>query len=171
LKQAAMDVSKQMAIKFPGTVVNYLDGSFPFGNYFPLLPHLSHHDGKKLDIAFYYVDLETGLRTNESPSIIGYGVSEEPRPDEFNATMYCEAQEAWQYSMLTHIVPQGNKPYFMFDEIRTKAMVNCFTTAQAVEKVFIEPHLKQRLDLTNSKISFHGCQAVRHDDHLHVQIK
>jgi hypothetical protein len=27
------------------------------------------------------------------------------------------------------------------------------------------------LGLTNNKIRFHGCHAVRHDDHLHVQLK
>ncbi|MFT5619364.1 MAG: hypothetical protein ACI85I_002607, partial [Arenicella sp.] len=41
----------------------------------------------------------------------------------------------------------------------------------AYGKVFIEPHLKTRLGLENySKIRFHGCQAVRHDDHIHVQL-
>ena len=38
-------------------------------------------------------------------------------------------------------------------------------------KVFIEPHLKDRMKLTNSKIRFHGCGAVRHDDHIHIQLK
>jgi hypothetical protein len=39
-----------------------------------------------------------------------------------------------------------------------------------VSKVFIEPHLKNRLNLNHSKIRFHGCRAVRHDDHIHFQI-
>ena len=30
---------------------------------------------------------------------------------------------------------------------------------------------KTRLLLTSDKIRFHGCQAVRHDDHIHVQLK
>ena len=45
-EQAAIDVNRE----FPGTEVNYLDASFPFINKFPLFPHLSHNDGKKLDL-------------------------------------------------------------------------------------------------------------------------
>ena len=37
-------------------------------------------------------------------------------------------------------------------------------------KIFIEPHLKQRLGIKNQKVRFHGCGAVRHDDHIHLQI-
>jgi len=38
-------------------------------------------------------------------------------------------------------------------------------------KVFVEPHLKTRMKLVDSKIRFHGCGAVRHDDHIHIQLK
>jgi hypothetical protein len=171
LKQAAVNVSKQMNDKFPGTVVNYLDASFPFGNHFPLFPHLSHNDGKKLDIAFCYVDSRTGERTNGAPSIVGYGVSEEPRPDEVNTAALCEQKGFWQYSVLMKIVPQGDKEDFLFDVVRTQAMINGFTAQPVIGKIFIEPHLKERLHLSAPKIRFHGCQAVRHDDHIHVQIK
>jgi len=34
--------------------ITYLDANFPFLNGFPLLPHISHNDGKKIDIAFQY---------------------------------------------------------------------------------------------------------------------
>ena len=30
--------------------IHYLDANFPFINKFPLLPHLSHNDGKKIDL-------------------------------------------------------------------------------------------------------------------------
>ena len=33
------------------------------------------------------------------------------------------------------------------------------------------PHLKARLGLNSNKVRFHGCHAVRHDDHFHVQLK
>lgn len=40
-----------------------------------------------------------------------------------------------------------------------------------VRKIFIEPHLKERLGLSQyDKIRFHGCHAVRHDDHIHIEI-
>lgn len=171
LKQGAEEVARQMDKKFPGTVINYLDGSFPFGNHFPLLPHLSHHDGKKLDIAFCYVDSRTGKQTNEAPSIIGYGICEEPGPGEVNTAALCEREGYWQYSILQKIVPQGNKEDFVFDDIRTKALINLFAARPAIGKLFIEPHLKERLGLTSPKVRFHGCQAVRHDDHVHVQVK
>jgi len=171
LKQTAFEVAKQMNDKFPGTVVNYLDASFPFINKFPLIPHLSHNDGKKLDLAFCYIDNKTGKETNTAPSAIGYGVSEEPRPGEVNTAAFCSRNGYWQYSLLTKIVPQGNKVNFSFDSIRTKELVNIFASKPLIEKIFIEPHLKDRLNLTAAKIRFHGCRAVRHDDHIHVQIK
>jgi len=38
-------------------------------------------------------------------------------------------------------------------------------------KIFIEPHLKSRLGFANdSKVRFHGCAAVRHDDHIHIEL-
>ena len=36
---------------------------------------------------------------------------------------------------------------------------------------WLEPHLKNRLGITHSKLRFQGCQAVRHDDHIDVQMK
>lgn len=169
LRTTVQDVARQMNHQFPGTVVNYLDAGFPFFNKFPLVPHLSHHDGKKLDLAFYYTNTQTGLPTNQAPSFIGYGISEGPRANEENTAVQCKAN--WQYSFMTTVIPQGNKRFYTFDPIRTKALVNQFASAPAIGKLFIEPHLKTRLGITNNKVRFHGCQAVRHDDHLHVQLK
>jgi len=171
VKQTVMEVSRQMDSKFPGTVVNYLDGSFPFGSHFPLFPHLSHYDGRKLDIAFCYLDSGTGKQTNEAPSVIGYGICEEPGPGEVNTAAACEREGHWQYSILMKILPQGNKEDFIFDALRTKTLVNLFAARPAIGKLFIEPHLKERLGLTSPKIRFQGCRSVRHDDHLHVQVK
>ena len=72
---------------------------------------------------------------------------------------------------MAKFVPQGNKANFTFDGARTKELVILFASNPAIEKIFIEPHLKERLKLNSEKIRFHGCQAVRHDDHLHVQLK
>jgi hypothetical protein len=171
LQQATITVAKQMNTRYPGTIVNYLDAGFPFVNGFPLVPHLSHNDGKKLDLAFCYIDNKTGRATNDVPSVIGYGISEEPRSNEVHTADQCARQGNWQYSFLTKMIPQGNKQNFTFDSTRTKVLVNLFVAQAAVGKVFIEPHLKKRLQLTNDKVRFHGCQAVRHDDHIHVQLK
>lgn len=171
LRNAAFEVSESMNNQYPGTVINYLDANFPFFNNFPLFPHLSHNDGKKLDISFCYQNSKTGILTNACPSIIGYGICEEPKPGEENTADYCSKKGNWQYSLLKKILPQGNKVNYTFDSSRTTTLVNLFAENKVVGKIFIEPHLKTRLHLKNSKIRFHGCQAVRHDDHIHVQLK
>lgn len=156
--------------KYPGTIVNYLDANFPFINNFPLFPHLSHSDGKKLDITFCYIEKKTGRITNNVPSVFGYGVSEEPRANEVNTASLCAKRGHWQYNFLMKITPQSSKSDFLLDSIRTKKLVNLFASQSTIGKVFLEPHLKTRLKLTSHKIRFHGCQAVRHDDHIHVQL-
>jgi hypothetical protein len=157
--------------KFPETRVNYLDASFPFIDKFPLIPHLSHNDGKKLDLSFCYRDTRTGEPTNECPSFIGYGICEEPLPNEIITADFCGDKGYWQYSFLTKVIPQDNKRDFTFDSDRTKELVTLFMTQPTISKIFIEPHLKTRLNLTSDKIRFHGYQAVRHDDHIHVQLQ
>jgi hypothetical protein len=170
LKQTALEVAREMNNKFPGTTVNYLDGNFPFIDKFPLIPHLSHNDGKKLDLAFCYTDAKTGKQTNNCPSFIGYGICEDPLPDEKNTADFCKEKGYLQYSVLKAIVPQGNKKEYLFDSERTIELVNLFTSKNSIGKIFIEPHLKTRLHLTSNKIRFHGCQAVRHDYHIHIQL-
>jgi len=170
LREAAFEVAKAMNDEFPGTVVNYLDANFPFIDKFPLIPHLSHNDGKKLDLSFCYRDTQKNEPTNDSPSFIGYGICEAPRPDEHNTAKACADKGCWQCSFLTKVIPQNSKEHLMFDSVRTKALINFWATQKHIGKIFIEPHLKTRFNLTSSKIRFHGCQAVRHDDHLHVQL-
>jgi hypothetical protein len=171
LKQIALNASEEMQTKFPGTTLNYLDANFPFIDKFPLIPHLSHNDGKKLDLAFYYKDSKTGNISNNNPSIIGYGVCEEPKAGEEDKPEFCAKKGYWQYSFLTKIIPQGNKKDYTFDAERTKALIVLLVRKNNVGKIFLEPHLKTRMNLTSGKIRFHGCQAVRHDDHIHLQLK
>jgi energy-coupling factor transporter transmembrane protein EcfT len=171
LRDIAFEAAEGMSNKFPGTTINYLDANFPFINKFPLLPHLSHNDGKKLDLSFQYNDSRTGQLTNDVPSFIGYGICEEPKDGEENKPEDCDKKGYWQYNLLRNNVSQANKNKFTFDNKRTKELVNSFASQGGLGKIFIEPHLKTRLGLTSSKIRFHGCQAVRHDDHIHVQLK
>ncbi|MEZ4805212.1 MAG: hypothetical protein R2852_06950 [Bacteroidia bacterium] len=171
LKQATIEVANQMNDKFPGTTVNYLDANFPFINKFPLIPHLSHDDGKKLDLSFCYRDSKTNKSTNECPSFIGYGIYEMPLPNEKNTAGYCAEKGYWQYTLMTKVISQDNKANFTFDRNRTKELVDLFAKQTSIGKIFIEPHLKKRLNLSSDKIRFHGCQALRHDDHIHVQLK
>lgn len=170
LMETTLDVAQKMNDKFPGTTLNYLDANFPFINNFPLIPHLSHNDGKKLDLSFYYLDKITEEQTNESPSVIGYGICEEPLPNENNTSEFCADKGYWQYSFMTKLIPQGKKQDFRFDIVRTQALLNLLISQKTINKIFIEPHLKSRLKLTSDKVRFHGCQAVRHDDHIHFQL-
>ena len=52
MAQVLDDLADDMEAAHPGTVTQVLDANFPFVTGFPLLPHLSHHDGRKADIAF-----------------------------------------------------------------------------------------------------------------------
>ncbi len=171
LRDITYKVAEDMNNNFPGAAVNYLDANFPFIDNFPLLPHLSHNDGKKLDLSFQYNDSGTGQITNNIPSFIGYGICEEPKDEEENRPEYCEKKGYWQYNWLRNNVSQSNKDKFTFNDKRTKELVKRFAFYDGLGKIFIEPHLKARLGLTSHKIRFHGCQAVRHDDHIHVQLK
>lgn len=170
LRETLYNVAGEMNKAYPGTVVNYLDANFPFINNFLLIPHLSHSDGKKLDIAFFYRKKLTGEETEETPSFIGYGICEEPMKGEQNTADICGSKGYWQYSLLKKIMPQTNKQYFSFDADRTKTFINLVAQQKDIEKIFIEPYLKTRMKLTNKKIRFHSCNAVRHDDHVHIQI-
>src|SRR5688572_6747239 len=100
LRDILFRVADNMHQEFTGTVVNYLEANFPFKNGFPLFPHLSHNDGRKLDVAFYYIEKETGNQSNRVPSFIGYGVCEGPREGERNRPEECAKEAYWQYSMM-----------------------------------------------------------------------
>jgi len=169
LREAVLASASAVRKKYPGTVTNYLDGCFPFYNGFPLMPHLSHNDGRKLDIAFFYTDVN-GVKSDDSPSWIGYGVYEGPREHEENYPLQCKAKGYWQYGILEQVASQRNKNRYKFDAQRTAYLVNVLSKQSAIHKIFIEPHLKTRLALSSPKIRYHGCQAVRHDDHIHVQL-
>ena len=171
LREIAYKVAASMNGKYPGTTINYLDANFPFIDRFPLLPHLSHDDGKKLDLSFQYNSSLTGIATDDIPSFIGYGICEEPKDGEEDTPRYCGNMGYWQYNLLRNVVSQAHKNEYAFDNGRTRDLVNYFASHKALGKIFLEPHLKTRLGLTSNKIRFHGCQAVRHDDHIHVQLK
>jgi hypothetical protein len=169
LRQAATSIADAMETRYSGTTIYYLDAGFPFLNGFPLFPHLSHNDGKKLDLALLYTDT-AGNRVNDAPSFIGYGISEKPRTGEVNTAAACACKGYAQYSFLQKLVPQYPGKRYLFDSIRTRQLIGYCTASPLIGKLFIEPHLKTRLQLNSSKIRFHGCQAVRHDDHIHIQL-
>ena len=56
LNTSLQKIGEGLSKKHKGIQVVYLDANFPFINKFPLLPHLSHNDGKKIDLSFIYAD-------------------------------------------------------------------------------------------------------------------
>ena len=167
LRNTALSVAGKMHKQYPGTVVNYLDSSFPLGNNFPLPFHLSHGDGRKLDVAFHYIDRQSGAPSNTTPSFDGYGIYEGPLKNEMDQQLLCRQKGFAEYNFGS----ENDHKEFLFDEQRTRSLTNFFASEPAIEKIFIEPHLETRLGLTDPKIRFQGCHAARHDDHIHVQVK
>ena len=151
-----------------GIKVVYLDANFPFFDNFPLLPHKSHNDGKKIDLSFIYS--ENGVISNKKPAISGYGKFVEPKSIEFNQTKYCKNKGYWQYDFTKYTSLGNRNRHLTFSETATKQLILALANEKSIGKIFIEPNLKKRMNLTSNKIRFHGCGAVRHDDHIHVQL-
>ncbi|GAB1858611.1 hypothetical protein MHTCC0001_34510 [Flavobacteriaceae bacterium MHTCC 0001] len=161
LEQAAHVLNKK------NLSITYLDANFPFLNGFPLLPHLSHNDGKKVDISFMYLD-EKGNPSNKKPTVSGYGayVTQDSK-----ASQYCLEKGYWQYDFPRYLT-FGTVNNLKLDDKNTKQLIKLLLSSSRTEKIFIEPYLKKQLNLSSkNKIRFHGCKAVRHDDHIHFQIR
>lgn len=169
-KRAAEALSAAVALEFPGTVTLVLDANFPFLDGFPLLPHLSHDDGRKLDIAFYYREQEGRPVNGAARSPVGYFAFEEPAP---TASLPCAERDdlltlRWNMRFL-----QGVFPAWMLDEARTGSALRWLALEGpefGVERIFIEPHLAERLGVSHQNVRFQGCRAARHDDHIHFQV-
>ena len=151
----------------PGTSTLTLDAGFPFLDGMPLLPHLSHDDGQKLDIAFYYTDASGVYQPGLTPSPIGYWGFEDPAPD---APDPCGDTTGlslrWDMGWL-----QGFMRDLPLDETRTRTALRWIAENPPTGgKVFVEPHLAERLGISAPHIRFQGCRAARHDDHIHIEI-
>jgi len=164
LRFVAVDLS-ELNIK-----ISYLDANFPFINKFPLLPHLSHNDGKKIDISLIYEDVKGNISIKQK-SISGYGVFVEPKLSEQNQTEFCKNEGYFQYDYPKYLTFGKVNNELVFSEKGTKKLINSLLRSNNLGKIFIEPHLKNRLGLIDERIRFQGCRAVRHDDHIHLQLK
>ncbi len=163
LQQVLTHISKERHVLF-------LDANFPFFNGFPLLPHLSHNDGRKVDLSFVYVDTE-GKISDKTKSVSGYGIFEAPDKGELNQTKVCKEQGYFQYDYSKFFTLGKINPQLVFSKSESAELILDIVNHPQVEKVFLEPHLVSRMKLNHPKIRFHGCRAVRHDDHIHIQTK
>ncbi|CTQ31502.1 hypothetical protein [Jannaschia rubra] len=57
------------------------------------------------------------------------------------------------------------------DVPRTRAALDLLAAVARIGKVFREPHLRDRLGVSDPKLRFQGCRAARHDDHIHLQLR
>jgi hypothetical protein len=172
LKKALEEVAQSMQSRYPGTTVNYLDANFPFIDGYPLEPHLSHRDGKKVDLSFYWTEISTNRPVRGSPSPLGYGACAAPLPGEPDQAAACEAKGFW-YISLTRTLPAPffSQKNYRFDAERTRELLRLLAEHPVLGKLLLEPHLKTRLGLESfGKIRWQGCHAARHDDHVHVQL-
>ncbi len=161
LAAVATDAATDMAAAYPGTVTLALDGGFPFLDGMPLLPHLSHNDGKKLDFAFYYQG-DGSYLPEQTRSPIGYWAFE-LGDETICRPVWLTAR--WNLRWLQSFWP--DRP---IEPNRTAALTRLFLADLRVSKVFLEPPLAAKLGLEDGKLRFQGCRAARHDDHLHIQL-
>jgi hypothetical protein len=165
MADVAMDAAAAVAARFPGTVTLALDGGFPFLDGMPLVPHLSHDDGEKLDFAFYYADTFYGdgaYLPGVTDSPIGYfsflRLGEETCPSVWPTLRW---DMRWMEPLHLFI---GLEPE------RTRALIEALAADPRVGKIFVEPPVAAALGVADEKIRFQGCRAARHDDHIHVQL-
>ncbi len=155
------DVAADVAARYPGTVTLVLDANFPLFDGFPLLPHVSHDDGRKADLAFYYAD-DTRYLPGAVRSPIGYFAFED-------GPTHCPA-DAWPTLRWSFGWVQPLWRGWRLEPARTAYLVERLAQDARVSRVFLEPHLVQDLGLSHPKIRFQGCRVARHDDHIHVEI-
>lgn len=161
LLNALEDAAEEVAGRYPGSVTLLLDASFPFGDGVPLLPHLSHDDARKADLAFYYSGPE-GYVPGLTRSPVGYFAFEQ------GPTTCPEAWPTLRWDL------DALQPWFRdvaLERERTRYLVRRLAEDPRIGRMFLEPHLTSRLDVSSAKIRFQGCRAARHDDHLHVELR
>ncbi len=159
LKQTLEDLGTAMDDRFPGTRTLVLDANFPFLDGFRLLPHRSHDDGEKADLAFFYQN-EIGYLPGATRSPIGYFAFEQGP----SACPQVWPTFRWDLEFLQPLWPDyGVEPQ------RMRFALNWLAGDPRVGKIFLEPHLRDQLGVSDPKVRFQGCNAARHDDHIHIQ--
>ncbi|MEM9062159.1 MAG: hypothetical protein AAGD13_17000 [Pseudomonadota bacterium] len=161
LAKVLEDTARKAANRHPGTVTLVLDANFPFIDGFPLLPHLSHDDGRKVDLAFHYADADGVYLPGETRSPIGYFAFEQGPTDCPDRTLTLRWNLAWLQSSFDELPP---------DVVRMRTALALLNGDRRIGKIFLEPHLVRSWDVEHPKVRFQGCRAARHDDHIHIQL-
>lgn len=164
---AYIDSVHRFSEEHPGVIVRYLDAGFPFPT-LPLLPHLSHRDGQKIDVAFLFE--RDGAYVDQARSPIGYwGYAKEspPRPE-------CEGTVKtlgpfsfplrWDFDSV-----QTYWPDLDLDIAKNRALLRAFAKDPRVCSILLEPGLHPTLRAP--KLIKNSCAVARHDDHFHLTIR
>ena len=173
LRQALEEVAAQLQDRYPGTAVWYMDANFPFIDGYPLEPHFSHKDGRKIDLSVYWTLARTGQPFAGNPSPFGYGAFAAPLPGERDYAAECEKKGYWYIGLDGDLAaPFFQEKNYVFDAGRTAELARLLAEHPAIGKILLQPHLSTRLGLSHyRKIRFQGCKAARHDDHLHAELR
>lgn len=162
-RDALVAAAEAVTAHYPDEVLRFMDASGADGVK-PFPPHLSHGDGRQIDLGLYYTDRAGRPLANfpDTTRYGGYWPAEPPRPGEQIACPGGRVGRAEKPD------PPANRPWRL-DEAKTRALVEALIADPRVRRILIEPHLERRLGLWgHPKLRFAGCQAARHDDHLHV---
>lgn len=160
----AHDTAQRMTTGYPDAMTLALDAGFPFLDGMPLLPHLSHHDGRKLDLAFYYMDRQGTYLPGKTRSPIGYWAFEEDRSGADPCPPALLTMR-WNMGWLQPLWP--DRP---IEGRRSAALAQALLDDPRLGRMFLEPHLAKSFGLSDPRVRFQGCRAARHDDHIHIQL-
>ena len=160
LAGSLQSIAQEMDRRHPGTITLVLDANFPLFDGFPLLPHLSHDDGEKVDLAFYYRD-DARFLPGATRSPVGYFAFERG---------HTHCPETWPTLRWDFEPLQPMWRDLSLDEPRNATLLRLLSDDPAISRIFVEPHVVESLDVSSDKIGFQGCRAARHDDHIHLQL-
>ena len=121
MNKVLKSTSDKIAAQYPGATIQYLDACFPFIDRFPLLPHLSHNDGNKIDLSLF----QEFRTSNRNTFKKGYGVYVELIQGESNQTEFCKSNGYWQYDYSKYMT-LGNEITFRFQHSSVNFYSNQF---------------------------------------------
>ena len=146
----------------PDMVVRYLDAGFPFP-FIPLLPHLSHSDGQRIDVAFQFE--QEGDYVDRARSPIGYwGYAQESKERCVDHNNKYPILLRWDFKWLQPLLPDLD-----LDITKNKTLFTALAKDKQVCTILLEPTLHKALEAP--KLLGNSCDVARHDDHFHVTIK
>jgi hypothetical protein len=155
------DVADKVAAAHPGSVVLTMEASWPSGKR-PMPPHLSHGDGREIDVSLFYKTVD-GKPLPRPPTTSGYYAFEPRRPGDPDP---CKGRTRPGAN-----ADPSSRREWRLDELRTRTLIRALLDDTRVRRLLLEPHLKKRLGFGNEdRIRFPGCNTLRHDSHVHVDV-